>query len=125
MSDQVSTDIIFASAITGEDFHESGVNPKAEQLMGLVFANDLERAADDLFDFASKAVRHRYIFELNALVEALEAYVGVSLDFSTAVLTATLPLKKRLVARSRFVDALRRELASAGKDATRELQGLL
>jgi PAS domain-containing protein len=114
-----------ASAITDVDFDPGAENPKAEQLIGLVRQDELERAADDLFEFARREVRSKRLFELNALLKALRPHVGLSVEFALAVLTATLAFRSRLAERPSFVLAVEDSLRAAGRQPSAVLAGLV
>jgi hypothetical protein len=114
-----------ASSITGPEFDVATENPKAEQLIDLVIAGELERAADELFEFSRKEIKSGRLFELNALLKALRQHAALSVEFALAVLTATLPLKSRLAERREFVAAVEGVLRARGRSAAEVLQGLV
>ncbi len=126
MSDFTEQDsFAIASSITGADFDLAEENPKAAQLIDLVAADELERAADDLFEFARREIRARRLFELNSLLKALRPHVERSVEFAIAVLTATLPLRSRLAERQNFVAAVEAALETRGRSSAEVLRGLV
>ncbi len=126
MSDFAERDAFaIASSITGAEFDTDTENPKAEQLIDLVRAEEVERAADDLFEFSRREIRSRRLFELNALLKALRPHVVLSVEFAIAVLTATLPFRERLVERPSFVKAVELALRADGRTPAEVLQGLV
>lgn len=126
MSDFAERDAFaIASSITGAEFDIAFENPKAEQLLDLISADELERAADDLFEFSRREIRSGRLFELNALLKALKPHVSLSVEFAVAVLTATLPYRSRLAERGPFLSVVEEVLRTGGRSPTEVLKGLV
>jgi hypothetical protein len=113
----------WSSGLAG-DFEPATDNPKARQLLDLVRGGDLMLAISELNDFVRRCVLSRQLHEFEAVLRALTPHVGESLEFSIAVLTASLPVKRGLKNRTTFFDAVSHELLKQDLEPAQVLRGL-